>query len=563
MRVIFQKAVAVLALGGMCLAQAAPTTTTTTTTKTTTKKKAAVHKSAATPPSNETRDSLNAIKEMLQQQQQQINDLKQQMAQRDAQLQQTQQQLQQAQSAAADAQAKAASAEDAAGKVQPAVAAVQADVDSVKGTLGETINTTIDEQKKSGEVRATLARFRWSGDMRVRYENFYRTALADRNRVRIRARFGFESSLSDDFVAGAFIATGNLSDATSTNESLTNAFEKKTIGLDRGYITYAPKAHKWLSATGGKFSPTWQKTNQIFDPDLNPEGFSEKLSFDLPKYSVLKNVSLIGMQLYVNEVGGGNDAYAFGGQASAKLQIGKRWTMTPSYMILNFRNENELINNTIGTGTATFGTPITAVAVTGPAVVTGFVSGSTYIAPNGLTNCVILPTAPATTPRPTFCSQYLISDVILNNQFKTAWAKLPFNLIGEYEQNLNANPNPIDGRMHDKMYFVEASLGQSKVKGDYQIGYSFGRTDQDALLASFAESDQRWPTNMVQHRVFANMRLRNNVTFGYTQWIGRTLNTRLPIAANGGGVALPPGFAGTGLTEPFLKRGQLDLVFTF
>ena len=558
MRVIFQKVVAVLALSGICLAQSAPAASTTTTTKTTTHKKT-VHASAA---ADATRDSLAEIKAMLQQQQQQIDELRQQMAQRDAQLQQTQQQLQQAQSAAADAQAKATSAVDAAGKVEPSVAAVQADVDSVKSTLGETINTAIDEQKKSGEIRATLGRLRWSGDMRVRYENFFRSALPDRHRARIRARFGFESPLSDDFVSGIFIATGNLADSSSPNESLTNAFERKTIGLDRGYITYAPKAHKWISATGGKFSPTWQKTNQIFDPDLNPEGFSEKVSFDFPKYSMLKNVSLIGMQLFVNEVGGGNDAYAFGGQAQAKLQIGNRWTMTPSYMILNFRNENQLINNTLSGSTATFGTPITAIAVTGSAVATGFVSGSTYFAPNGLTNCVVLP-ATGTTPRPKFCSQYLLSDLILNNQVKTAWAKLPFNLIAEYEQNLNANPNPVDGRMHDKMYFVEASLGQSKVKGDYQFGYSFGRTDQDALLASFAESDQRWPTNMLQHRFFGNIRLRNNVTFGYTQWIGRTLNTRLPIAANGGGVALPTGYAGTGLVEPFLKRGQLDLVFSF
>jgi hypothetical protein len=557
MRVIFQKAIAVVALSGMCLAQAAPSTMTTTTTKTTS------HKVANTTANfNATRDALAEIKEMLQQQQQQINDLKQQMAQRDAQLLQTQQQLQQAQSAAAEAQTKAAAAEDAAGKVQPSVAAVQADVDSVKNTLGETINTALDEQKKTGELRATLNRFRWSGDMRVRYENFFRSGLADRNRARIRARFGFESSLSEDFIAGAFMATGNLADSTSTNESLTNAFERKTIGLDRGYITYAPKAHKWLSLTGGKFSPTFQKTNQIFDPDLNPEGFSEKFSFDFPKYSVLKNVSVIGLQLYVNEVGGSNDAYAFGGQAQSKLQLGKWWTMAPSYMILNFRNENQLINNTLSASSAVFGTPITGVAVTGPAIVTGFVSGSTYFAPNGLTNCVLLPPT-GTTPRPTFCSQYLVSDLILNNQFKTKWAKLPFNLVGEYEQNLNANANPVDGRLHDKMYFVEASLGQSKAKGDAQIGYSFGRTDQDAVLAAFAESDQRWPTNMLQHRVFGNYRVRNNVTVGYTQWIGRTLNTRLPIAANGGGVGLPAGLAGTGITEPWLKRGQLDLVFSF
>jgi hypothetical protein len=563
MRVIFQKAVALLALSGMCLAQAAPSTTTTTTTKTTTHKKTATRSAAKAPVSDATRDSLNEIKALLQQQQQQINDLKQQMTQRDAQLQQTQQQLQQAQSAVAEAQTKAASAEESANKVQPSIAAVQADVDSVKSTLGETTNTTLDEQKKTGELRSTLNRFRWSGDMRVRYENFFRSGLADRHRARIRARFGFESNLSEDFIAGAFMATGNLADSTSTNESLTNAFEKKTIGLDRGYITYAPKAHKWLALTGGKFAPNFQKTNQIFDPDLNPEGFTEKFSFDFPKYSVVKDVSLIGLQLYVNEVGGSNDSYAFGGQAQAKLQLGKRWTMTPSYMVLNFRNENQLINNTLSASSALFGSPITAVAVTGPAVTTGFVSGSTYFAPNGLTNCVVLPTSPATTPRPRFCSQYLISDLILNNQFNTRWAKLPFNLVGEYEQNLNANANPIDGRVHDKMYFLEASLGQSKVKGDTQFGWSFGRTDQDALLAAFAESDQRWPTNMLQHRVFGNYRIRNNVTLGYTQWIGRTLNTRLPIAANGGGVGLPAGLAGTGLTEPWLKRGQLDVVFSF
>ena len=37
-----------------------------------------------------------------------------------------------------------------------------------------------------------------------------------------------------------------------------------------------------------------------FDSDLNPEGFSEKLSFDLHS-AVLKNVTVMGMQLLFNE----------------------------------------------------------------------------------------------------------------------------------------------------------------------------------------------------------------------------------------------------------------------
>jgi hypothetical protein len=82
---------------------------------------------------------------MLQQQQQQINDLKQQMAQRDAQLQQTQQQLQQAQSAAADAQSKAAAVQTASD--QQAQQA-KTEVESVKDTLTSTMTTIQEDQKK-------------------------------------------------------------------------------------------------------------------------------------------------------------------------------------------------------------------------------------------------------------------------------------------------------------------------------------------------------------------------------------------------------------------------------
>jgi hypothetical protein len=92
-----------------------------------------------------------------------------------------------------------------------------------------------------------------------------------------------------------------LGDPTSTNETLTNDFDRKTIGLDRGFITYNPVAHKWLSLTGGKFAYTWQRTSMTFDPDLNPEGFNQKLSFDLHG-PVVKNFTVQGIKLLYNEV---------------------------------------------------------------------------------------------------------------------------------------------------------------------------------------------------------------------------------------------------------------------
>ncbi len=152
MNSMLQKAVAVLALGGMCWAQAAPATSSTTTTKTKTRTKT-VRKSTAAEPSpvgasSTTREELQELKQMLQQQQQQINQLQQQMAARDAQLQQTQQQLQQAQAAASDAQQKATTAQTTADDAK----STKAEVDSVKDTLTSTINTIQEDQKKMSAV---------------------------------------------------------------------------------------------------------------------------------------------------------------------------------------------------------------------------------------------------------------------------------------------------------------------------------------------------------------------------------------------------------------------------
>jgi Putative porin len=82
--------------------------------------------------------------------------------------------------------------------------------------------------------------------------------------------------LAEDFTGGFFLATGSLGDSNSTNETLTNFFDRKTVGLDRGYIAYQPLAHKWLQLTGGKFAYPWQRTSVTFDPDLNPEVSTRK-----------------------------------------------------------------------------------------------------------------------------------------------------------------------------------------------------------------------------------------------------------------------------------------------
>jgi hypothetical protein len=526
---MLQKVVAVLALSGMSLAQAAQTGASTPKKRTATKAKAAAKAPAVTA------EDLQQLRQMLEQQQQQLQQLQQQMAQRDQQLQQTQQQLTEAQAAAKDAQSKTTILETTTNENKEGVAKVKSDVEDIRGTMTSQVLTAQEDQKKVSDLAGEVKRFRFTGDVRVRYENFFQDNVQDRNRERIRARFGVEGKLAEDFIGGIFRATGVLTDPTSTNETLTNVFEKKTIGLDRGYITYNPHYFKPLSLTGGKFAYTWNRTPVTFDSDLNPEGFTQKFSFDV-KTPFVKNLTFQGIQLLYNEASAGADSYAVGGQVASRLQLGNFWTMTPSYTILNWHNDNIILNEP---------TAVTGAATVGP------------FAPNGMTNCTVT----VGTVR-SFCSQFLYSDLILNNVFKTGIAKLPFNLLAEYEVNLNAASN----RSHS--YYFDASLGQTKNKNDFQFGYAFIRQEQDSVIASFNESDQRAPTNVVQHRVAFNWKVARNTTFGYTQWIGRTLD---PTQVN---ARLAPGVSTTGscagapagaclLQDPWLKRGQLDLVFTF
>jgi len=539
------------------------------------KKKAAVASSAITA------DDVKALRDALAAQQRQLEELRQEVRSRDAatqqaqqQVQQAQQQLQQAQSAASDAQQKAAAAETIANEQKDSVAKINSDLADVKTSLLGTATTVQDEQKRTSALEALAGRFRFVGDVRLRGESFFQPTVPDRNRARIRVRFGVEGQLNEDFIAGLALATGSLGDPTTSNETLTNNFDRKTIGLDKGYITYNPVAHRWLSLTGGKFAYLWQRTSVTGDPDLNPEGFDQKLSFDT-NYGPIKNVTVQGMQLLYNESTKGQDSYALGMQISTRLQEGF-WTATPSFLTLKWNRPDAILSSSAfavgATTTGVTGTGTTPSA--GPYPVPGEGQGCgaalnapayapCVFAPNGMTNATYADSKGVLH----FYSGYNYADFILNNQFKTGHARLPINLLLELEDNLDAEAHPLDTKgkiltnlgSQNKEYGVDASVGQVKTKNDIQIGYAWLRQEQDAVLASFAESDQRAPTNILQNRVYALWKLRTNTVAGFTWWHGRTLDSDLENNAASANKTIKT----AGQTEPYLNRYQFDLIYTF
>jgi Putative porin len=564
-------------------------------------------------------DQIKALSDQLQQTNQQLQQTNQQFLQ-------TQQQLQQAQQAAADAQQKAnAVAESSAPKA--AVDKLNSEYADVQTSLTNNALSEQEQQKRFSGFEDALGRFRWTGDIRVRGESFFQkysgcVGCNDRNRARLRIRFGFEGRLSDDFTAGVALAGGALSDPTSSNETLTNFFERKTIAIDRGYITYNPTAAKWFSATAGKFAFTWARTSVTFDPDVNPEGFVEKFSKDFQSAPVVKNVNLQFMQLLYNEASGagglygGRDSFAVGGQIGGRLQPLKFWTLTPSFTILNFRYQDALLNasafqaGAVNTGVvippATTPTSI-PIYSEGPGCNTPASSGlnslplpaSTFsacaFAPNVMSNATYIDSKNVLH----FLSNFLYADLILNNQFKTGWTRLPLNVLLEYENNLNAAAHPFDYTnvntpkgnptvFNDQFasqgaaqaatrqdlgkqshaYLADISLGQQKKKNDVQFGYAFLREEQDAAIASWGESDQRSQTNVLQHRFYGLWRVAPNTTASFTWWHGRTLDPFLQNAALAPGLQLTDPtktttYLAPGHSEPWLNRIQFDIIYTF
>jgi hypothetical protein len=173
-----------------------------------------------------------------------------------------------------------------------------------------------DELAKENPIPSTAPRFRVSGDLRLRYEgDMYPSGNAqgdfpnynaintgsgfdvnsaapalpeynvsqDRNRFRLRARFGTDVDLHDGFSVGLRIGTGQDDSPTTENQTLDVAnngqggnFSKYAIWLDRAFLRYelGGTPDRDLTFTGGRFENPFFHTSMIFADDLGFDGLA-------------------------------------------------------------------------------------------------------------------------------------------------------------------------------------------------------------------------------------------------------------------------------------------------
>lgn len=381
-------------------------------------------------------------------------------------------------------------------------------------------------EKTPASNTSSFGNFRFTGDIRLRYEPMFQEGgFITRHRERVRARFGLFGNLTDEVSGGLALATGSPDDINSTNQSLTGYFSRKPIAFDRYYLAYKPKWLKPLTLTGGKFAYTWYRTGLTFDSDTNPEGFSQTLSFNI-KNDVLKNVTLVGFELPLNENGSGHDSFILGGQLQTRLKLGNKLGVRLYAAGVNF-NRADSVAVAIGNGTLRPGLPNTnRLAYNSAGQVTGFANRFLYLD--------------------------LISAVDYN--WKARW---PITLQVDFVNNLRAS-------RERSGYWADFTIGRLAEQGDVQVGYSLVRIEREAVIGAFNESDLRSSTNVRNHRVSFGYQTHHNLQFNYSLWLGKLANPQdnaslVPVSFRGRCSSAPF----TGCSDSFLKRMQVDLTYKF
>ena len=411
----------------------------------------------------------------------------------------------------------------------------------------------------------------FSGDVRLRAEPFFGGPTdqdLDRARARVRARFNINADLGDQFRAGVTISSGDINDPTSTNQTLTGFYTRKAIALDQAFVEFRPTAFKALTLVGGKFRYPWYNTELTWDKDLNPEGVAETLAFDIDN-PVLKRIAFIGFQLPFAEVAGTSStdkriaqSVTYGGQLQTTWRLAPRVNLSAYTGYYDYTGADAIA---IALAKASTKNPQTPFSGYLPLTSGNPVQDSTYTttATTIVTvNGTAYPTGVSSVSNAQFGSKFQLFDTIARLDIDTGHPRVPISFIGDYVQNTDACGNlaniaavpantatttykqtvnaPCNSH-YRRGYWEEVSVGRLQKKGDLQFGYTHLYIEREAVLGNFDYSDIRQGTNVTQHRFTTFYQLDKSVQLGFTALVGRPLGT----------------------TEPWLTRLQFDTIYIF
>ncbi len=456
---------------------------------------------------------------------------------------------------------------------------------------------TLEERLKKVEGRvADIGPVKFSGDIRLRAESFFGLSnslangdnpavlgneLSPRHRLRVRARLAMSGAIGSEFDWGLRFTTGSFADNISSNQTLTDFYDRKPFGLDQAFITYKPKRLAGLRLQGGKFEPPWASTELTIDSDLMIEGLNESYTRAF-KNSKLKELKFVAWQspflernsAFVRNANGtvnieqsrrgGRDLALYGAQFRSSFAFGPKVALNLSIADLFFSGTQFISPAQVFGGQIqlplTFTIP--ASGATPAQTITTQVSIPRDLLVSGNGNLGVTNASNNATNRDgRLASGYNLIDLLARLEFKQS-KRWPVAVLLNFVTNTQTHDVVIAGpggadlilpNRENNGFWGELLIGQTKARGDMQFGYTFLRIEKDAVLTPFNMSDITQQSDMRGHRLVFSYAADPRVTFGIVGII-----TERPHGALGAFGITPPG----SLNLP-TKRLQFDTVIKF
>jgi hypothetical protein len=403
------------------------------------------------------------------------------------------------------------------------------------------------------EVPDWVPRFRFTGDIRTRYEgdffpntndntgafpNFnsintgapFDTAGTnfspqynvdqDRERFRIRARIGADIDLEDGFSAGIRLATGQDDSPVTANQTLGLAnggqggnFSKYSVWLDRAFLKYeiGGTADQDFSVTVGRMDNPFFSTSMIWWRDLGFDGITAQGHYKVatgvvpfltlgayPVFNTDFNFASNQPAKYESE-----DKYLFAAQLGTNWTINKDFNAKVAGAFYYFENIQGHLSDPF--------TPLSAsdAGNTDDSRPAFAQNGNTYFPIRD-----IVPTAQNNNGTIDQFQYYGLATPFHELDFTGQlnydhFSPIRVSLIGEYTQNLSFNynkinaiavnnrgPNTASGALGnfqggDEAFNVSLKVGDASLEkfGDWSFDIGYRYVETDALVDGFADSD--------------------------------------------------------------------------
>jgi hypothetical protein len=192
----------------------------------------------------------------------------------------------------------------------------------VAAELGPSIKKElVDQVSSTGSLFSTLPewvqRMHWNADVRLRGEGDYFASdnatgvyldfnqvnskggiekagdlallntTEDQNRLRLRARVGFDAALGSGWSMGMKLATGSTGEIiATTNQTLGTYGAGYTVTFDQAYIRWTGQSstgRQIFTSTAGRFENPWLSTDMVWYNDLTWEGLTEAYRLNLSR----------------------------------------------------------------------------------------------------------------------------------------------------------------------------------------------------------------------------------------------------------------------------------------